>query len=92
MTDEQILKKAVEKACKNGFVCVESMPPILMSKLIEDNLYYSVIFSHDFARALWGGDDLTINLIVKDVPIWQYNLMKMVKEKEPIRYLEKFLK
>ena len=39
MTNYKILKLAIEKADKNGF---------------NDDVYYSVIFSHEFAKAFWG--------------------------------------
>ena len=37
-----------------------------------------IIFSHSFAKAFWG------------VP-WKYNIQQMVLEKEPLKYIERFL-
>ena len=77
------------------------------NKSDEDLLIYDCIFSHEFAkkffgekllcdgcgdeynkcngccRADWGGDE---------IKSWQYHLSKMVLEKEPLKYLEKFIK
>ena len=81
MTNEEILKKSIEKAVKNGFICIENTPPIHISKLINNNLYYSVIFNHDFAKAFFKNEEW--NFI--------YYLKEMVLTKEPLKYLEKFL-
>ncbi len=72
MNDEKILKKAIENAKNNGFK--------ILNKHLADYNMFSIIFSHDFAKAFWGeeGD-------------WKYNLQQMVIRKEPIKYLEKFL-
>lgn len=48
MTNEQILKKAIEKAEKNGYKFEYNL------KACQYNsYYYSFIFSHDFAKAFW---------------------------------------
>ena len=46
MTNETILKKAIEKAVKNGWETTWILP--------NGNAIYSVIFSLDFAKAFWG--------------------------------------
>ena len=43
LSDEEILKRAIEKAIKNGWV-----NPHVASD------YYGIILSHDFAKAFWG--------------------------------------
>ena len=91
MTNEQILKKVIEKAIKNGWdkkkadcwlANINSTTYIMDEGTGErdyDIEYY--IFSHDFAKAFWK----------KDLENWAYHLKQMVLEKEPLLYLEKFL-
>ena len=102
MTAEQILKKAIEEARKNGYVFEYNL------KACQYNFYYyAFIFSHDFAKAFWGEkiivlsrDEKTIctgcfecglGCIPDNLPAWQTHLRIMVLEPEPLRYLEKFL-
>ena len=49
----------------------------------------SIIFNHDFAKAFWGEERNTLKSGAS--AIWEYHLSKMVLEKEPLKYLEKFL-
>ena len=53
----------------------------------------TIIFSHEFAKAFWGeqmtNDEMLINEY-NDIR-WKYHLQQMVLEKEPLKYLEKFL-
>lgn len=100
MTNEQILKKAIEKAVKGGFVngkvwllhnC-ELMPKIRYDE------HFKIIFSHDFAKAFWGEQWVSANGVEIDQftpePIlrhWQYHLQQMVLREEPLKYLERFL-
>ena len=97
MTNKQILKAAIEKTEKNGFNIGMFL---MMSKfdgkieaqdLIEQGRFvcYSVIFSHDFARAFWGEGKWIIN--GAGLLCWQYHLQQMVLEEDPIQYLEQFL-
>ena len=107
MTNEQVLKKAIEKAEKNGF---NWRKRILPSWNWAES-YYILIFSHDFAKAFWGEGETIIPTIteldkrsgfnefeaiqimgLKSIPIWQFNLQQMVKEKEPLKYIEQWLK
>ncbi len=146
MTEEQILKKAIEKAVKNGWetwwtpYLKENKEKRLKAVLKYTNTLEgiavqitgygdeswdgyskgglldwsngfvisvlkpeSIIFSHSFAKAFWGETSavcaackfdnipdcfcLDKKLILK----WQYHLQQMVLEKEPIKYLEKFI-
>ena len=54
MNNEQILKKAIEKAEKNGY---ENDYP-KDAYHIPELWYPAIIFSHDFAKAFWG-EELT---------------------------------
>ncbi len=70
---------------------------------INNNLIESIIFSHDFAKAFWGNERIGLDdikdhkyynvsdLMTNEVLKWEYHLQKMVLEKEPLKYLEKFL-
>ncbi len=76
-----------------------------MSSVISSKDYYRIIFSHQFAKAFWGEDncifvkgqgvypipakDATQN--VADLKIWEFHLQQMVLEKDPLKYLERFL-
>ena len=128
MTNEQILKKAIEKAEKNGWEKD-------FDHYVDDNLwiyeedgdgfttgnhYPSIIFSHDFAKAFWGEgkNDEKYQITIDKIDwsgiscsrgncqasehmatsyqryklfLWEYHLQQMIKEKEPIKYLKKFL-
>ena len=103
MTNQQILRKAIEKVEKNGWESPSSI-------MIDASTMYEweirgIIFSHDFAKAFWGEgqkvvikDKIMVDEIVwrydeelHRLPRWQYHLQRMVLEKEPLKYLEKFL-
>lgn len=104
MTNEEILKKAIEKAEKNDYKCPD-----------VQGYYFEIIYSHDFGKAFWGeeftkkekngytflvlayypGDDM---LELSDPGCvwfrgkrWQYHLQQMVISEDPIKYLEAFL-
>jgi len=109
MTNKQILKKAIEKAEKNGWINEEYdtiTKDGYITKIDFPLKYahlYEIIFSHDFAKAFWGEEKLIKNSAAptgymnkdddpnKGTWGWQYYLSQMVLEKEPIKYLEKFL-
>jgi len=81
-----ILKEAINKAYKNGYS---------PKNWKDTELPNSFIFSHDFAKAFWG-DCKDVKYLMnnpKRTPfyVWQYHLQQMVLEKEPLKYLEKFL-
>lgn len=142
MTNEQILKKAIKKAVRNGWDpdeyghkgSVKWELKVLNEYWIEDhvttnppqipgtftNIYkfntFHYIFSHNFAKAFWGEEEKCIwskvdgriykyqcmkcgNMKDKKIKIrcenstndYQFYLQQMVLEKDPIKYLEKFL-
>ena len=116
MTNEQILKKAIEKAVKNGWskdmeieyvdeneVYFLDTSKETIKKLGKEYCpfpfccgelkhYMDIIFSHDFAKAFWGkGEYVEHNGGVKRNRGWTYHLQIIVLEKDPIKYLEKFL-
>jgi len=133
MTKEKILKKAIEyTTVSNGFKPENYLGSIVkgeyinvlldaeLKSLVKDTAYYAIIFSHDFAKALFGKEELcegktleeTYNEIygesedyytiegfeidwIRDFEVeeaWAWYLKQMVLEKEPLKYIEKYLK
>ena len=106
MTNEQILKQAIEKAIKNGYKPIirgfDYSVEALSKHWIGDNMehsgkwYYEIIFSHDFAKAIWGEREISSQDILKARGsncryFWQYHLQRMVLEKNPLAHLREFL-
>ena len=108
MKKEQILKKAIEKAVKNGYdveLSGNGNIKVFNGKERAERIVSPIefIFSHDFAKAVFGEEKDSGKRVVlrKDfLPIchkvpsnrgWQYHLQQMVLEKDPIKYLEKFI-
>ena len=56
MTNDKILKLAIDIAIKNGFKEVSQFVSDTQNweKAIRDGRFFMVIFSHDFAKAFWG--------------------------------------
>ena len=102
MTNEQILKKAIEKAIKNGWTAkgvivdkdkIKDFEPICELILREQPYFY---YDHDFAKAFWkdqkeSRDYISITYFFDELKAWQCYLAMMILEKEPLKYLEKFL-
>lgn len=113
MTNEEILKKAIEKALKKEWTFknfdfdkdwreIDWLPEL-----------NNIIFSHSFAKALWGEEDKWYTtdctcggvdfhlggfdmhhdgcLKIKADRGYKFHLAKMVLEKNPIKYLQKFI-
>lgn len=64
-TDAQRLKLIIQKALHNGFpkevadnVLGETLHEQIINVLLEEYLYYSFIFRHDFAQSFWGKDKI----------------------------------
>lgn len=110
MTDAEILQKAIEKAKVNGWEyydfltyetkCGEVFVRHLEGDLSTADCAYQVIFSHDFAKAFWGEEQITWDCEYCDIPnssylgkgpAWKIYLQKMVLEENPVWYLAKFL-
>jgi len=92
MKDKTILKKAIEKAAKNRY------KGSLITKLESGDYithcgYIAIIFSHSFSKAFWGECDCSLckSGHKEDISYWQFQLQQMVLEKEPLKYLRKFL-
>lgn len=106
MSDAEILKKALNRAVKNGYKKRWDY-----GELRQQCWQMAIIFDHDFAKAFWREEQHTAEL---DVPnslcfsscdkckgdmqdyegidfCWKYHLQQMVLEENPIKYLEKFI-
>jgi len=82
MTDKEILQKAIDKANNSS------------DEFFPASAIYNIIFSHSFAKAFWGTEDVIHDFgwgNVVEAENWEIELMIMVREKEPLKYLEKFL-
>lgn len=102
MNEREILQKAIEKAEKNGFKYGYDWKG-RDEAIFWLNAWHSLIFDHDFAKAFWGECSDKVNCLepkrccfypdsgLCSNQYWQYHLQQMVLEKEPLKYLEKFL-
>ncbi len=99
MTNKQILKKAIGKAVKNGYGKDWGKIEGGLVGYIQTFPLFEIIFSHDFAKTFWKDDKYPFG---KKCPIypemncaealgWKRHLEIMVREKEPLKYIEKFL-
>ena len=89
MTNETILKKAIEKAgSKYSWLWSKESPQSTIDDFVK-NKYYQVIFSHDFAKAFWGENSWHIKEKGSGVaiPTWEYHIKVMVLKEEPLKYL-----
>lgn len=91
MTNLEILTKAIEKANKNGLYWTINPKMWLYSQA-----YYDIIFDHEFAKAFWGNkhqyyEGERADDMINNKQEWQFHQQQMILEKEPLKYLEKFL-
>lgn len=100
MENSEILKKAIKKAIRGGYIPkLEGLPleEHYLNKFIELKYYYPIIFSHDFAKAYWGEERTPIDY-TNGIPVlnmladYKWHLQKMIIEKNPVKYIAKFLK
>ena len=101
MTNDKILKLAIDIAIKNGFKEVSQFVSDTQNweKAIRDGRFFMVIFSHAFAKAFWLDNYNNQDTIYTNTYFfneyadtrWKAHLVYMVLEKDPIKYLEKFL-
>ena len=91
MTDKEIVWSAILKAEKNakGF-----------NRYMSVDTFKTIIFRHDFAKAFWGEavnyqvefhTNANEDVLWGNLKSYEYHLMNMVLEKEPLKYLKKFL-
>jgi hypothetical protein len=95
MTDKEVLQKAIEIATENGY-----KEPFVFGMGSDFSLdkfqLFKLYFSHDFAKAFWLEDNRLPILKRPYTPNFnrdfEYHLMMMVLEPNPIDYLRKFIK
>lgn len=104
MTDNEILKRVIEKAARNGFTVTNDW----LKFFWEYRALNELIFSQDFAKAFWGEEkedvrcdwckeqgyvkaSCTVCEDFESRPEWERRLQHMVLEKNPIKYLEQFI-
>lgn len=96
MENKEILYQAIKNAEKNGYKYtwerhVYSHRNWTYDISVLDNEHPEIIiFSHEFAKAFWGESGMPWTGIGY-LPKWKHHLQQMVLEKEPLKYLEKFL-
>jgi hypothetical protein len=108
MTNDQILTKAIERAQTNGWdgwkKYVPAFPKHGMTEAGLRTLLRArateIIFSHDFAKALWKGNSRTLHLVssgdsatVDGGEAWKAHLqmLAVTSPDERLKYLEPFL-
>lgn len=102
MTNKEILRKAIIKAQKNSYNGISSIQLFMIDGMTNFDFYRAIIFSHDFSKAFWGYKKIVLQFrsnwtFENDLEdsdwmfAWKYYLRKMVLEKEPLKYLEKYL-
>lgn len=100
MRKDQLLEKILWKAIKNEWNVSPYRRSELFSELYGGSLdYREFIFDHEFAKAFWGEekesfvtDMFSDGETIREMKVsWKYHLQQMVLEKEPLKYLEKYL-
>lgn len=83
------LELAITKAIENGYV------PPYRTTTNTWRFRHRIIFSHDFAKSLWGDgdsdlddDDLEHGIALED---WRHHLQQMVIADDPLKYLSEYL-
>lgn len=76
---------------QNGFAGNKYGNPEYISKIVlKDNIpndiVYAIIFNHDFAKALWGGEIQVVPADPYTRVNWKYHLQQMVIADDPIDY------
>lgn len=86
MTNKEILKKVIYKATENGFKMGGRFHYFVETSenYIANKVYYNLIFSHSFAEAFWKEPKFFLRP-------WKWHLQQMVLEKNPLKYLEKYI-
>lgn len=116
MTNKEILEKAIAKAIEGGwqepdgntlsvdddgrlFSFLAGASDGIRAYGYQFNLE-RLIYSHDFAKALWGEEDVDLTKlpnngvipddpIIHNYPLYRHHLMQMVIAENPFEYLEK---
>jgi hypothetical protein len=90
MTDKDILIKAMAIAVRRGFDLGDGFfteTPTEFYLAHDFDLYFSLVFDHEFAKAFWG-EDIHENMLESN---WEYHIKEMVLSEKPLHYLIPFL-
>jgi len=90
MTDKEILIKAMAQAVRSGFDLGEEFfteTPTEFYIVPGLDLYFSLVFDHEFAKAFWG-EELHENMVEAE---WEYHIKEMLMSDNPLHYLTPFL-
>lgn len=110
-TNQEILTKAIRKAIDGGWTgwSWPSSADLLKWRWEDYDRVYSdgdyedyetinveaVIFNHDFAKALWGTEEMSAGDLYEYGPYtrtyWKHHLKQMVVSPDPIKYLGEHL-
>ncbi len=99
MTDREVLYTVIETASKESKFCENYLGRINSgSEWHASTIVRQVCFTHMFAKAFWGWEEIKIPpppkgerrayVVACD---WKYHLRQMVMEENPIDYLRKFV-
>lgn len=92
-TKAEIIMMIFEQARSLGFTIPDSIRGIDI-----EVCWPLVLYRHDFARAYWGLDQVALDNLSdapgqrKTAPAWEYHLVEMTLDVDPLGYCEKFLK
>lgn len=100
MTDQQILEKAIQKAIDRGWkpLWPYTEKPYKGDKFNEwfvgdGTSVRAFIFNHDFAKALWGDNPITVayfDIMPNNTNLyyWQYHLQQLAVADDVLKYLK----
>jgi len=100
MMNEQILKLAIQKALDNGWRPLPKNIEPNYGNIMANwyNLPIAFVFSHSFAKAFWGEEEVEFQTeegrvakIIDYQIAWRFHLQQMVLEEQPLKYIEKWL-
>lgn len=102
--NQEILTRAIEKAIAAGwkfennsvsFHIYNDALGFPSVRVMQDKFsvfgeldYQRVIYDHDFAKALWGGQDNVYDYRYGAEKMWQFHLQQMVIAEDPFQYLK----
>jgi len=97
MTNEQKLKKIIEKAIEGGYLKGKEVnSEIYAWNILMNGVLNTIIFDKDFAKAFWKDCGKMINYCEGSgcqtkMPTWKWHLRELVLEDNKIDYLYKFI-
>lgn len=95
LTNKEILEKAIQKAIDGGWVYTlePNFSPEKIASIMDVNSVRraGIIYSHDFAKALWGEGEWKTEMsgliFTNGLTKWQRHLQNIVIAEDPVKYL-----